>query len=46
MGTGPRLRLWGNVCYKLDTLCNAHFTPNQVRIFYKCVWIRLADVLL
>jgi U3 small nucleolar RNA-associated protein MPP10 len=23
--------IWDNICYKLDALCNAHFTPKQVR---------------
>ncbi|KAF9044727.1 Mpp10 protein [Hymenopellis radicata] len=22
-------KLWDNICYKLDALCNAHFTPKQ-----------------
>lgn len=25
-------QLWENICYKLDALCNAHFTPKAVRI--------------
>lgn len=28
-------QLWDAICYKLDSLCNAHFTPKQVRITYK-----------
>jgi hypothetical protein len=38
--------MWDNICYKLDALCNAHFTPKQVRIPDNCVYIRLADLLL
>ncbi len=26
-------KLWDNICYKLDALCNAHFTPKQVGYF-------------
>lgn len=25
-------RVWGEITYKLDALCNVHFTPKQVRI--------------
>ena len=24
-------KLWESICYKLDALCNAHFTPKQVK---------------
>lgn len=25
-------QMWESICYKLDALCNAHFTPKQVRL--------------
>lgn len=27
---------WESICYRLDALCNAHFTPKQVRNDYHC----------
>ena len=26
--------IWSEICYKLDSLCNAHFTPKQVSLLY------------
>jgi U3 small nucleolar RNA-associated protein MPP10 len=28
--------IWDGICYKLDALCNAHFTPKQVSIILYC----------
>jgi U3 small nucleolar RNA-associated protein MPP10 len=27
---------WESICYKLDALCNAHFTPKQVSVHQYC----------
>jgi len=29
-------RMWEGICNKLDALCNAYYTPKQVRSFFHC----------
>lgn len=36
-------KIWGDICYKLDALCNAHFTPKQVCVFATSDQATLAD---